>query len=123
MRIWFAGVLVCGTLCPSLASETNFNALYIPPKDGTPAKIVDYDTGMMSSVLGTFEARPADCPHEAYWVLLKDRSLVNCGDGSAYRLVKPPVAYSGFEDAFKLEKITGDGTDDGGPMAPKEPIK
>lgn len=122
MRVWLVGIFVCGILCPSLAAETNVNALYIPPKDGTLAKILDYDTGMMSSVLGTFEAQPADCPHEAYWVLSKDKSLVNCGDGNAYRLVKPPVAYSGFEGALKLEKITG-GTDDGGPMAPKEPIK
>jgi hypothetical protein len=122
MRIWLAGVLVCGILCPSLATEPNFNALYVPPKDGAPPKIVEYDTGTVSAVLGAFEARPADCPQGDFWVSKKDQHVVNCGSGNAYRLVPPSFVLDGYEDALKLEKVTG-GTDDGGPMAPKEPIK
>ncbi|RWA61239.1 hypothetical protein EN833_30105 [Mesorhizobium sp. M4B.F.Ca.ET.190.01.1.1] len=123
MRIRLASVIFCGLLCPSLAAETNFNALYIPPKGGMPPKVLNFETGAFSAVLGKFEARPADCPPAAYWLLSKDESLVSCGDGSAYRLVPPAAVYSGYEDALKLEKITGGGTDDGGPSAPKEPTK
>jgi len=122
MRIWLAGVFVCGIFSPSLAAETDFNALFIPPKNGVPPKILEYDTGTVSAVLGTFEVRPANCPEGDFWVSKKEQHVINCGSGNAYRLVPPSVVLDGYEDALKLEKVTG-GTDDGGPMAPKEPTK